>query len=191
MQLRILELKETDELVSHLQLIPIYVQNVPFLAFIIRHTFGLMVLSLLGRLVPALRRAFMLAYKPGFDLFICVFYHTPTAMPFVFLIHAQAASDRLGERRIQGAFSPLLCRLYFYMYYRSLSYLRCQCLWQYLCQRLESGLVGRIEAVVYHYLASVCQPLNVPINSPVRNFHLFCHSFDKIICYPRLNSHCF
>lgn len=26
----------------------------------------------------------MLAYKPGFDLFICVLYHTPTAMPFVF-----------------------------------------------------------------------------------------------------------
>ena len=176
---------------SYLKLIPILTQNVPFLAFIIRHTFGLMVLWLLGRLVPALRRALMLAYKPGFDLFICTFYHTPTAMPFVFLIHAQAASDRLGERRIQGAFSPLLCRLYFYMYYRSLSYLRCQCLWQYLCQRLESGLVGRIEAVVYHDLASVCQPLNVPINSPVRNFHLFCHSFDKIICYPRLNSHCF
>ena len=107
MQLRIFELKETDELVSHLQLIPIYVQNVPFLAFIIRHTFGLMVLWLLGRLVPALRRAFMLAYKPGLDLFICVFYHTPTAMPFVFF-NSRTRLLRIGwgERRIQGAFSP-------------------------------------------------------------------------------------
>jgi len=26
----------------------------------------------------------MFAYKPGFDLFICVLYHTPTTMPFVF-----------------------------------------------------------------------------------------------------------
>jgi len=70
--------------VSYLKLIPILAQNVPFLAFIIRQILGLMVLSDLGRLVPALRLALMLAYKPGFDLFICVLYHTPTAMPFVF-----------------------------------------------------------------------------------------------------------
>jgi hypothetical protein len=85
MQLGVLLLEQGNKLVRHLQLLPILVQNVPFLAFIIRHTFGLMVLSDLGRLVPALRRALMLAYRPGFDLFICTFYHTPTAMPFVFL----------------------------------------------------------------------------------------------------------
>jgi len=35
-----------------------------------------MVLLDLGRLVPALRRALMLAYKPGLALFISVLYHT-------------------------------------------------------------------------------------------------------------------
>ena len=61
------------------------------------------------------------------------------------------------------------------------------------CAQGQNGvtLIGRIQAVVYHDFASVCQPLNVAINRSVRNFHLFCHSFDKIICYPRLNSHCF
>jgi hypothetical protein len=58
---------------------------VPFLAFIIRQILGLIVLSDLGRLVSALRRALMLAYRPGLDLFICTLYHTPTPMPFVFL----------------------------------------------------------------------------------------------------------
>ena len=43
-----------------------------------------MVLCDLGRLVPALRLALMLAYKPGLDLLIGTLYHTPTPMPFVF-----------------------------------------------------------------------------------------------------------
>jgi hypothetical protein len=34
-----------------------------------------MVLFDLGRLVPALRRALMLAYRPGLDLFITAVYH--------------------------------------------------------------------------------------------------------------------
>lgn len=106
MQLRILELKETDKLVSQLQLIPILAQNVPFLAFIILHTFGLMVLSDLGRLVPALRRALMLAYRPGFDLFICTLYHTPTPMPFVFLIHAQGCFGSVGGKADSGSLFP-------------------------------------------------------------------------------------
>ena len=106
MQLRILELKETDELVSHLQLVSIYVQNVPFFAFIMRHTLGLIVLCDLGRLVPALWRALMLAYKPGFDLFICTLYHTPTAMPFVFLIHAQGCFGSVGGKADSGSLSP-------------------------------------------------------------------------------------
>jgi len=84
MQLGVLLLEQGNKLVRHLQLLPIGVQNVPFFAFIIRQILGLMVLSDLGRLVPALRRALMLAYRPGFDLFICVLYHTPTTMPFVF-----------------------------------------------------------------------------------------------------------
>jgi hypothetical protein len=46
------------------------------LAFIMRHTLGLMVLLDLGRLVPALRLALMLAYRPGFELFISRLYHT-------------------------------------------------------------------------------------------------------------------
>jgi hypothetical protein len=41
-----------------------------------RHTLGLMVLLDLGRLVPALRRALMFAYKPGLLLFISRLYHT-------------------------------------------------------------------------------------------------------------------
>jgi hypothetical protein len=41
-----------------------------------RHTLGLMVLLDLGRLVPALRRALMFAYRPGFELFISRLYHT-------------------------------------------------------------------------------------------------------------------
>jgi hypothetical protein len=41
-----------------------------------RHTLGLMVLLDLGRLVPALRLALMLAYKPGLLLFISRLYHT-------------------------------------------------------------------------------------------------------------------
>jgi len=55
---------------SYLKLIPILAQNVPFLAFIIRQILGLIVLSDLGRLVPALRRALIFAYRPGLDLFI-------------------------------------------------------------------------------------------------------------------------
>jgi len=41
-----------------------------------RHTLGWMVLLDLGRLVPALRLALMLAYRPGFELFISRLYHT-------------------------------------------------------------------------------------------------------------------
>jgi hypothetical protein len=41
-----------------------------------RQTLGLMVLLDLGRLVPALRLALMLAYKPGLLLFISRLYHT-------------------------------------------------------------------------------------------------------------------
>jgi hypothetical protein len=55
---------------SYLKLIPILAQNVPFLAFIIRHILGLIVLLDFGRLVPALRRAFIFAYRPGLDSFI-------------------------------------------------------------------------------------------------------------------------
>lgn len=106
MQLRILELKETDKLVSYLKLIPVLAQNVPFLAFIIRHTLGLIVLSDLGRLVPALRRALMLAYKPGFDLFICTFYHTPTAMPFVFFDSRSGCFGSAGGKADSGSLSP-------------------------------------------------------------------------------------
>jgi hypothetical protein len=84
MQLGVLLLEQGNKLMSYLKLIPILAQNVPFLAFIIRQILGLIVLSDLGRLVPSLRRALMLAYRPVLDLFICVLYHTPTAMPFVF-----------------------------------------------------------------------------------------------------------
>jgi hypothetical protein len=42
-----------------------------------RHTLGWMVLLDFGRLVPALRLALMLAYKPGLLLFILRLYHIP------------------------------------------------------------------------------------------------------------------
>jgi len=70
MQLGVLLLEQGNKLVRHLQLLPIGVQNVPFLAFIIRQILGLIVLSDFGRLVPDLRRALILAYRPGLDLFI-------------------------------------------------------------------------------------------------------------------------
>jgi hypothetical protein len=66
-------LKQANKPIRQLQLLSVLVQNPPFLAFISLHTFGLIVLFFLLRLVPALRLALMLAYKP---LFISVLYHT-------------------------------------------------------------------------------------------------------------------
>ena len=73
MQLGVFLLKQANKPIRQLQLLTILVQNPPFLAFIMRQTFGLMVLFFLLRLVPALRLALMLAYKP---LFISQLYHT-------------------------------------------------------------------------------------------------------------------
>ena len=60
----------------------------------------------------------MFAYKPGFDLFICTFYHTPTAMPFVFLIHAQGCFGSVGGKADSGSLFPSPLQIVFSLLFK-------------------------------------------------------------------------
>lgn len=61
----------------------------------------------------------MLAYRPGFDLFICTLYHTPTAMPFVFF-NSRSRLLRIGwgEGGFREPFPLSFADVFIYMYIR-------------------------------------------------------------------------
>ena len=56
----------------------------------------------------------MFAYKPGLDLFICTLYHTPTAMPFVFLNSRSGCFGLVGGKADSGSLSPSPLQLYLF-----------------------------------------------------------------------------
>jgi len=82
-----------------------------------------MVLLDLGRLVPALRLALMLAYKPGRFDFISRLYH---AIVCLSKIHARAATSESTAGKGEGTGqrespSPAFLRVLFLIYIRSLT----------------------------------------------------------------------
>jgi len=82
-----------------------------------------MVLLDLGRLVPALRRALMLAYKPGRFDFISRLYHANVCLS---KIHARVATSESTAGKGEGTGqrespSPAFLRVLFLIYIRSLT----------------------------------------------------------------------